>query len=188
MTETGGYGYSCIEQDGIHINESQFIAEAINPDTLEPALLNEEGELVLTNLGRYGYLLIRYRTGDTVFNRNNLCSCGNSYKYFKGSIIGRADDMIVIRGINIYQTSIESIIREFTEISEFQIEYFTKSDIGQIKVQFEIISRIEDNIQNELSTLLRERIGLRIDTEIVQPNTLPRFSMKANRVKDKRIH
>lgn len=186
MTETGAFGYSCDAQKGIHINESQFIAEIIDPETLEPAKENEKGELVLTNLGRYGYPLIRYRTGDMVLNSDEKCTCKNNYLFLPGGIIGRADDMVVIRGINIYPSSIESIVREFSEIIEFQIEYYTKSDMDQIKVLFELNSNDTAAIQKDLETRLRERVGLRIETEIVEHHSLPRFAMKAKRVVDNR--
>src|SRR5699024_5321777 len=95
MTETGAFGYSCDAQNGLHINESQFIAEIIDPESLEPAKENEKGELVLTNLGRYGYPLIRYRTGDMVINSQEKCSCSNDFLFLPGGILGRADDMVV---------------------------------------------------------------------------------------------
>lgn len=184
MTEMGAYGYSCSVQKGIHINESEFIAEIINPDTLEPAVPGEKGELVLTNLGRYGYPLIRYRTGDVVSNVPETCNCGNPFMFLPGGIIGRADDMVVIRGINIYPSSIESIVREFNEIKEFRIVYFTIEDMDQIKVQVETT---DASIAKKLAVCLRERVGLRIDTEIVPEGSLPRFSMKAKRVLDERM-
>ncbi|MFS0644078.1 phenylacetate--CoA ligase family protein [Siminovitchia sp. 179-K 8D1 HS] len=183
MTEMGAYGYSCREQNGIHVNEAQFIAEIINTDTHEPAKHGEKGELVLTNLGRYGYPLVRYRTGDIVINHREKCPCGNHFRFLPGGIIGRADDMVVIRGINIYPSSIEAIVREYSEIKEFRIVYYTSGDMDQIKVQIETT---DARAEKKLSTQLRERIGLRIETEIVEAGSLPRFSMKARRVVDER--
>src|SRR5699024_7570888 len=121
-----------------------------------------------------------------VLNSPNQCQCESLYKFLPGGIIGRADDMVVIRGINIYPSSIEAIVREFSEISEFQINFYTKSDMDQIKVQYEVDTNDEATVNKALTTRLRERIGLRIDTETVKPNTLPRFSMKAKRVVDNR--
>ena len=182
MTEMGAYGYSCSEQNGIHVNESQFIAEVIDSETLEPVAVGEKGELVLTNLGRYGYPLIRYRTGDIVVHSNEVCACGNPYSFFPGGVIGRADNMVVIRGINIYPSSIESIVREFSDVKEFRIVYYTQAGMDQVKVQIEAKSEITPI----LATRLRERIGLRIDVENVEAGTLPRFTMKAKRVLDER--
>ncbi|MBM7714292.1 phenylacetate-CoA ligase [Bacillus thermophilus] len=183
MTEMGAYGYSCQTQNGIHVNESQFIVEILNMETSEPVKHGEKGELVLTNLGRYGYPLIRYRTGDVVINHQEKCPCKNHFRFLPGGIIGRADDMVVIRGINIYPSSIEAIVREYPEIKEFRIIYYTSGDMDQIKVQFETT---DDRVEKKLSSELRERVGLRIETEAVEPGVLPRFSMKAKRVMDQR--
>ncbi|MGE7544411.1 phenylacetate--CoA ligase family protein [Sporosarcina newyorkensis] len=183
MTEMGAYGYSCTEQNGIHINEAEFIAEVLDQDTLKPVANGEKGELVLTNLGRFGYPLIRYRTADVVLKSDEVCACGNPYKFFPGGVLGRADDMVVIRGINIYPSSIEAIVREFAAVKEFRVVYFTENGMDQIKVQIESAA----DIIAELSTLLRDRVGLRIAVERVEADSLPRFTMKSKRVLDERI-
>lgn len=182
MTEVGAYGYSCSQQNGIHVNEEQFLAEVIDSDTLEPVRDGESGELVLTNLGRYGFPLIRYRTGDRVTKSSKPCECGNPFVFFQGGIIGRADDMIIVRGVNIFPQSIESIVREFPQITEFRIVYSTLEEMNQVSVQIEAT----DDISLELKVRLRERIGLRIEVEQVEPGTLPRFEMKSRRVLDQR--
>jgi len=182
MTEMGAYGYACREQNGIHVNEEQFYAEVINPETLQPVAEGEKGELVLTNFGRYGFPLIRYRTGDVVLNSSKKCPCGNPYKFFEGGIIGRADDMVIIRGINIFPQSIEAIVREFPEISEFRIVYYTVEEMDEVKVQYEG----GKDLAGPLASRLRERIGLRIEVEPVEDGTLTRFEMKARRVVDQR--
>ena len=120
----GAYGYSCQEQKGLHVNEAQFIVEVINPDTLEHVAPGERGELVLTNLGRFGYPMIRYRTGDAVVYQHEACACGNPFLFLPGGLLGRTDDMVVIRGVNIYPSSIEAIIREYDSIKEFRIIYY----------------------------------------------------------------
>ena len=182
MTEMGAFGYSCEEQKGLHINESEFIVEIINPDTLEHVEDGERGELVLTNLGRYGYPMIRYRTGDAVVYQKQQCACGNPKLFIPGGIIGRTDDMVVIRGVNIYPSSIESIVREFAEIKEFRIIYYTEEEMHQLKLQIEG----PEEIVPTLAKLLVKRLGLRIEVERVADNELPRFDMKAKRVVDQR--
>ncbi|MED4582834.1 AMP-binding protein [Brevibacillus choshinensis] len=182
MTEIGAYGFSCSQQKGIHVNESQFLAEVINPETIEPVTEGERGELVLTNLGRYGFPLIRYRTGDMVRKNNQSCSCGNPYRFFEDGILGRADDMVIVRGVNIYPQSIEAIVREFREINEFRIVYYTVDEMNQVKVQIEASMDVTD----ELKVRLRERIGLRIEVERLENGELPRFELKARRVLDQR--
>ncbi|MFB4162443.1 phenylacetate--CoA ligase family protein [Alteribacillus sp. JSM 102045] len=183
MTEIGAYGFSCSKQKGMHINESEFIAEVINPDTGEVVEEGERGELVLTNLGRYGYPLIRYRTGDIVIHTTEKCSCGNYYRFLPRGIVGRKDDMVVIRGINIFPQSIESIVREFEKVNEFRIVYYTENDMDQVKVQIEG----ESSVCSDLKALLRERLGLRVELELVDDGVLPRFEMKSRRVQDERI-
>jgi phenylacetate-CoA ligase len=183
MTEMGAYGYACSEQIGIHVNEEQFLAEVINPETLQPVADGERGELVLTNFGRYGFPLIRYRTGDVVVKSSKKCPCGNPYQLFEGGIIGRADDMVIIRGINIFPQSIESIIREFPEITEFRIIYYTVDEMDEVKIQYEG----GKELAGPLASRLRKRIGLRIEVEPVEDGTLTRFEMKARRVIDQRV-
>lgn len=182
MTEMGAYGYSCSEQNGIHVNERQFLAEVVDPVTLQPASEGEKGELVLTYLERYGFPLIRYRTGDMVENNSKPCSCGNLFRFFPGGIIGRSDDMVIVRGVNIFPQSIEAIVREFAQVVEFRIVYTTIEEMNQVIIQVE--SPVD--IVNELSVRLRERIGLRIDVELAEAGTLPRFEMKSRRVLDLR--
>lgn len=182
MTEMGAYGYSCSQQNGIHVNESQFLAEVIDPQTLKPVGQGERGELVLTNFGRYGFPLIRYRTGDMVRENRETCACGNPYRFFAGGIIGRADDMVIVRGVNIFPQSIEAVVREFPQITEFRIVYYTVEEMNQVKVQIEAA----EDVVGDLEVRLRERIGLRIEVEPVEHGTLPRFEMKSRRVLDQR--
>ncbi|OQP03880.1 phenylacetate--CoA ligase [Geobacillus sp. 46C-IIa] len=184
MTEMGAYGYSCSARNGLHINEAQFLAEVIDPEALQPVKEGERGELVLTNFSRYGYPLIRYRTKDIVLCSPTPCACGNPHRFLPGGIIGRADDMVVVRGVNIFPSSIETIVREFIEIKEFRIVYYTEQEMNQVKVQIES----EADVERRLADRLRERIGIRIDVERVAPGSLPRFSMKAKRVIDERNH
>ncbi len=184
MTEIGAYGYSCSEQNGIHVNESQFLAEVINPESLEPVQDGESGELVLTNLGRYGYPLIRYRTRDMVLKGSHLCPCGSPYQLFVEGIRGRADDMVIIRGVNIFPQSIEAIVREFVAITEFRIVFYTLEEMNQVRVQIEAT----EDLTNDLKIRFRERIGLRIEVEHVVNGTLPRFELKSRRVVDERNH
>ena len=136
----------------------------------------------MTNLGRLGYPMIRYRTEDAVVYDPTPCACGNKFLFLPGGIVGRADDMVIIRGVNIYPSSIEAIVREFDAIKEFRIVYYTEHEMDQLKLQIEG----PEEVVPALSKLLRERIGLRIDVEQVEENSLPRFEMKARRVLDQR--
>jgi phenylacetate-CoA ligase len=182
ISEVGSYGYTCVEQSGVHLNEGQFIMEVIDPQTLQHVEDGEKGELLLTSLGRYGYPLIRYRTGDLVKKDNALCPCGDPHQMLAGGILGRADDMVIVRGVNIYPQSIEAIIREFAEVKEFRIIYYTENEMNQIRIQAEC----EADLVQDLANRLRERIGLRIEVEPVVVGSLPRFEMKARRIVDQR--
>lgn len=190
MTEMGAYGYSCSAQAGLHVNEAEFIAEVIDPETLQPVASGEKGELILTNLGRFGYPVIRYRTHDLVLKSDQVCACGNPHLLLPGGILGRSDDMVVVRGINIFPPSIETIIREFPEVQEFRIVLYTVGGMDQIKVEIELDEAVQanavDNLVGTLAVRLRERIGLRIDVELKGNHELPRFEMKARRTVDMR--
>ncbi|HEX9897693.1 MAG TPA: phenylacetate--CoA ligase family protein, partial [Candidatus Methylomirabilis sp.] len=109
-TELGAWGFECQAQTGLHVNEGEFICEVIDPATGEPA---EEGELVMTNLGRVGMPVIRYRTGDRVKLDRQPCECGRSFLRCEGGVIGRVDDVFIIRGINVFPSALENIIRRF---------------------------------------------------------------------------
>src|SRR5207244_11353981 len=128
MTEMGAYGFECEAQSGLHINVDEFIAEVIDPKTLAPAGEGAKGELVLTNLGRVGMPLIRYRTGDLAVISRDPCTCGRSWPRLIGGILGRTDDMITIRGINVFPSAIENIIRRHPQIVEFAIEVYRQRE------------------------------------------------------------
>lgn len=182
MTEMGAHSYSCSEQTGLHVNEEQFYAEVIDPQTEQPVAEGEQGELVLTNFGRYGYPLIRYRTGDIVIYSSASCPCGSRLRLLPGGIVGRVDDMVIIRGVNIFPQSIEAIVREFPELGEWRLLFYTEASMDQVKV----LAEMPGSLVHELETRLRERLGLRIPVEVVAENSLPRFEMKARRVIDDR--
>src|SRR6185503_13133777 len=100
-------GFTCAKQDGVHLIESEFVFEVIDPATCEPVVDGGQGELVATNLGRAGMPLIRYRTGDLVELDRSPCACGRTFARLKGGILGRADDMVIVRGMNIFPSAIE---------------------------------------------------------------------------------
>ena len=113
----------CRSQPGaMHVNENEFIVEVIDPMTEEATAPEAKGELVITNLGRLGSPVIRYRTGDLVQANRQPCPCGRAFILLEGGVLGRIDDMIVIRGINVFPSAIENVLREFAEIEEFRIE------------------------------------------------------------------
>src|SRR6185369_835000 len=117
-TEVGAFGFQCLFQpEAIHINETEFIAEVIDPLTGMASKEGEQGELVITNLGRVGSPLIRYCTGDLVRVATDRDPTGRTWRRLDGGILGRADDMIHVRGNNLYPAAIEAIIRRFADIA-----------------------------------------------------------------------
>ena len=182
-TEVGAFGFECEAQPGgVHINESEFIAEVLNPNTGEAIAEGEQGELVITNLGRIGSPVIRYKTGDLVQPSAQPCPCGRPFVLLNGGVLGRVDDMIVIRGVNIFPSAIENIMREFPQVEEFRIETFEKESLRQLKLILDPRSdQAAQGLEEKVGQRLRERIGLRPQVELVTPGTLPRFELKAKR-------
>jgi Coenzyme F390 synthetase len=182
-TEVGAFGFECEAQPGgVHINESEFIAEVLNPNTGEAIAEGEQGELVITNLGRIGSPVIRYKTGDLVQPSAQPCPCGRPFVLLDGGVLGRVDDMIVIRGVNVFPSAIENIMREFPQVEEFRIETFEKESLRQLKLILDPRSdQAAQGLEEKVGQRLRERIGLRPQVELVTPGTLPRFELKAKR-------
>jgi phenylacetate-CoA ligase len=176
MTEMGAYGYACDDQAGLHVNESEFIAEVIDPATGAPA---RDGELVLTNLGRVGSPLIRYRTGDRVRLIDGGCGCGRTFVTLGGGILGRLDDMLIVRGVNVFPAAIESIVRRFPAIDEFQIEVYREGHLDEVRLLVELS---DPGAVPAVQEALRAGLGLRLEVVAVPPRSLPRYELKARRV------
>jgi phenylacetate-CoA ligase len=182
MTELGATGFTCQEQDGVHLIESEFIFEVFDPQTLQPVLNGEQGELVATNLGRAGMPLIRYRTGDLVQLNEAPCRCGRTSARLAGGILGRADDMVVVRGVNVFPSAIEGVLREFPEVSEFRIEVFSERSMAELRVLLDPLLGSEVGLAEQVAKRLHDRLLLRVPCELVPAGSLPRFELKARRV------
>jgi phenylacetate-CoA ligase len=192
MTELGTIMiFECEDQPGgTHIIEDHYIEEVVEPDTGEPLGYGEEGERVVTSFGRGFIPVLRYRTRDLVRRvPASQCSCGRTFDIYDGGIRGRVDDMKVIRGTNVYPRAVEAIVRRYDEIDEFQIRLFTAEGIRD-----EIEVLVEGTGGQDLSPLLPELAsrlseaheGLRIPVRQAEPNSLPRFELKARRLVDNR--
>ena len=176
MTEMGAYGYECAAQAGLHVTESEFIAEVVDPATGAPA---RDGELVLTNLGRVGSPIVRYRTGDHVRLAEAPCGCGRTFRRLEGGILGRLDDMLIVRGVNVFPTAIEGIVRRFVDVDEFQIEVFRAGELEEVRVLVEL----EDAAgASRVQEALRVGLGIRLEVATVPLGSLPRYELKARRV------
>jgi phenylacetate-CoA ligase len=183
-TEVGAFGFECQYQPGgVHVNESEFIAEIVDPATGAAVSDGEQGELVITNLGRIGSPIIRYRTGDLVQPSYQPCPCGRPFLLLQGGVLGRVDDMLIVRGVNVFPSAIENTLREFPEVEEFRVEVLEKETMKELRVIIE--PRSDQNYTEALAERvkqhLRERIGLRPYVELVASGTLPRFELKARR-------
>jgi phenylacetate-CoA ligase len=182
MTEVGAFGFACSEQQGVHVNEGEFITEILNSQTGQPVQEGETGELVLTNLGRWGSPVIRYRTGDLVRHGGYSCACGRTFLMLPGGVLGRADDMLIVRGVNVYPSALANILHRFPEVTEYRIIVTKNGALDEIDLQVECPSDLVTVLQEELHLALH----LRVPIEAVEQGTLPRFELKARRVDDRR--
>ncbi len=182
MTEMGAFGYACSEQQGLHVNEGEFIAEILNPETNRPVSEGHVGELVLTNLGRWGSPAIRYRTGDLVRHSGYFCPCGRTFLMLPGGVLGRVDDMLIVRGVNVYPSALANILHRFPEVTEYRVIVTSEGTMDEIALQVECPPQLAAAISEELHLAL----NLRIPIETVEQGTLPRFELKARRVEDRR--
>ena len=188
-----GVAFECTEQDGMHVWEDSYIAEIINPETGEHVAEGEVGELVMTTLTREGMPIIRYRTRDLTRFIPGQCKCGRSSRRID-RIMGRADDMLILKGVNIYPMQIEKIIMGIPEVGQnYLIELIKEGLMDQIRVKVEIKEEhfIEDmralqGIQKKIAGMLRDEILITPRVELVQHNSIPKTEGKAVRVVDLR--
>ncbi|MEX2260538.1 MAG: AMP-binding protein [Bryobacteraceae bacterium] len=185
MTETGPVSYGCPKRpDVLHVIETAFIPEVIDPDSGRAIPPGGAGELVLTNLGRVGSPLLRYRTGDIVRRAvNGCCECGTGELALEGGILGRTDDMVVVRGVNVYPSAVENILRACRDVAEYRVEIRTERALTELSVQVEPSSDCVDaaGLARRLEGALNKAFALRIPVSGVPSGQLPRFEMKAKR-------
>lgn len=184
MTELGPTGFSCRAGGGVHLVESEFVFEVI-PEGAEAApgaTVNEgRGELVATNLGRWGSPVVRYRTGDIVDLSRDGCGCGSSFPLAVGGILGRVDDMFTVRGVNLYPAQVEDVVRRYPEVLEFQICHKKERHMDEVTLLLEV-GRGQPETLEVIGSELRRLLGVRIDCFSVEPGTLPRSELKLRRL------
>ena len=181
MTELGATGFSCYVQDGLHLIETEFIFEVLDPATGSVASAGE-GELVATNLGRWGSPLIRYRTGDRVRLVREPCACGSPFPKLVGGILGRVDDMFTLRGVNLFPSQVEDIVRRHPEVGEFAIEVRRQRQMDEVTLLVEPARAAGSVPAERLAADLRNALGVRIDVRTLPPGTLPRAELKSQRI------
>lgn len=184
LTEVGPVATERLGRPGwLEVLEGDYIAEIRDPDTLVATPAGEIGELIITNLGRRGSPLIRYRTGDLV--RPHWPAEG--FLRLEGGVLGRVDDMIPLRGINFYPSSLESVIRRFPEVVEYQVEVDTSSPLAELRIDVEPTKEASEGLAQRIVGAIRDELLFRADVAIVRPGSLPRFEMKASRVKRRHV-
>jgi phenylacetate-CoA ligase len=185
MTEVGPVTYECPHQPGVlHVLESAFYAEVVDPARGRAVEPGGTGELVLTTLGRVGSPLLRYRTGDLVkLASKKPCACGRHELALEGGILGRTDDMVVVRGVNVYPSAVDEIVRGHDEVLEYQVELSVDRAMPEISLQIEPSPRCRDvaGLIRNLERSFESALALRVPITTVPCGTLPRFEMKSRR-------
>ena len=194
LTELSGPGVSfeCSEQAGMHINEDHFLAEIIDPDTGEPVPDGQYGELVFTSLDKEAYPLLRYRTRDICSITREKCSCGRTFaKMTKPK--GRSDDMLIIRGVNVFPSQIETVLLKLGYPANYQIIVDRVNNTDTLDVHVEMTPEmftddvvVIGNRKKELVSALKDMLGLKAVVTLVAPKSITRSNGKAVRVIDNR--
>ena len=195
LTETMGPGVAveCLAQQGLHIAEDHFFCEIIDPATGEVLPDGEWGELVITTLDREASPVVRYRTRDITRILPGTCPCGRTHKRID-RIHGRTDDMLIIRGVNVFPSQIENVMETFSEVSSwYQIELTTKNYLDVVTLKAEVNPDFDfdstgaiENLQNRIQAALKTALSVGVKVRLVEPQSLPRSEGKAKRVIDKR--
>jgi len=183
MTEIGPVTYEHPDKPlGLCVIEEAYLAEVIDRDTQREVELGQRGELVLTTLMRGASPLLRYRTGDLV-EKALFQPPGAQEPVFclEGGILGRVDEMVVIRGVNIYPTAVEKIIRGFSEVVEFQVLQTTRESMAELEVSIEAENGASPDLAERVAKELADAFTLRIPVRLVEPDSLPRFEFKSKR-------
>jgi phenylacetate-CoA ligase len=184
MTEIGPLGFECLENPAdVHLMESECIAEVIDPQTAAAVGDGEAGELVITNLGRPDSPVIRYRTGDQVRLTRERCACGRWMARMRGGILGRIDDMFVVRGNNVFPAAVEAVVRRFSDVAEYALEVYQNGSLAQVTLKLEPLPVVSDTtaLAERVSRALLDTLSFKAQVQVVPCGSLPRFEMKAKR-------
>jgi phenylacetate-CoA ligase len=195
LTELGGPGvsYDCREQNGLHINEDHYLAEVVDPDTFEPVPEGEKGELIFTSLQRRAMPMIRYRTKDITRLHREACPCGRTFIRME-KLSGRTDDMLIISGVNIFPSQIESLLLDIPEVEpQYVLVIRKKGYLDHLTVRVEARREIYDagpekeaEVERKIAEHLKGHIGINIRVRLVEPKLIARSEGKAKRILDER--
>jgi phenylacetate-CoA ligase len=195
LTELGGPGvaYDCEEQNGLHINEDYYLAEIVDPATMEPLPLGEKGELIFTSLQRRAMPMIRYRTKDITSLTREKCACGRTFMKMN-KVYGRTDDMLIISGVNVFPSQIESLLLDIPEVEpQYRLIVRKKGYLDQLAVQVEAKKEIYEagkdkiaEVEGKIMGHIRGNMGISVEVNLVEPKFIARSEGKALRVVDER--
>ena len=195
LTELGGPGvaYDCEAKDGLHINEDYYLAEIVDPDTFEPVPAGEKGELIFTSLQRRAMPMLRYRTKDITRLRKEKCSCGRTLVRMD-KVYGRTDDMLIISGVNVFPSQVESLLLDFDEVEpQYVLVVRKKGYLDHLTIRVEAKREIyeagpekEAEVENKIAKHIKGMLGLSARIQLVEPKLIARSEGKAKRVLDER--
>ena len=195
LSEVIGPGVSCecLQQEGLHINEDHFLTEVIDPETGKVLPIGQKGELVFTSLTKKAFPVIRYRTKDISYLIGGKCSCGKTFARM-AKPMGRTDDMLIIRGVNVFPSQIEEVLMNVDDLEpHYLIVLYKKDYMDKIEVWVEVSEKIFhekimdlEDFEKSIEAKLYSAIGIRIKVSLKEPKTIVRSQGKAKRVWDKR--
>ena len=195
LSEVIGPGVSCecLQQEGLHINEDHFLTEVIDPETGKILPIGQKGELVFTSLTKKAFPVIRYRTKDISYLIGGKCSCGKTFARM-AKPMGRTDDMLIIRGVNVFPSQIEEVLMNVDDLEpHYLIVLYKKDYMDKIEVWVEVSEKIFhekimdlEDFEKSIEAKLYSAIGIRIKVSLKEPKTIIRSQGKAKRVWDKR--
>ncbi len=182
-TEVGAWAFDCEAQTGaLHLNEAEFIFESMLPGSGTPAPDGARAELVITNLGRAGMPVLRYRTGDLAEITRETCPCGRRMARIKGGLLGRADDMLIVRGVNIYPGAIDDLVRGVRSVAEYEVIISRAAGMDELLLKIETVSGHNfEETSRQIEQAFRARFNIRVNMEKAASGSLPRYEFKARR-------
>ena len=189
-----GVSMSCEENAGMHVQEDYFYVEIIDPDTLEVLPDGEKGELVITTLGKEGMPMIRYRTRDICYLMRDKCACGRTTVRMS-RVFGRTDDMLIIRGVNVFPSQVESVVLELPEFEpHYQLVVDRVNNLDTLQVQVEVREAFYSDeisqmmaLKKRIADRLHSVLGIGADIRLMEPHSIERSEGKSKRVIDKRV-
>lgn len=188
-----GVAFECTEHNGLHVNEDAFIVEIVDPDTLRPVADGEVGEVVFTTIAKEGIPVIRYRTRDVSRMITGTCSCGRAFRRMQ-RVFGRTDDMLIIRGVNVFPSQIEQVLASVPGVApHYQVLLTREGSLDSVAVHVEISPDIEfdeirelEGLQRRVRAAIESALAVSIAVKLVEPKSIQRFEGKAKRVVDLR--